>query len=88
MLASSQHPANSEDFGPDVQKSKEEGYLGYKIHPGQVQPKDGKAISRYVGHMEGIKLCRKTAGDDFILAHDPVQAYNLFRGAQSWPAAG
>jgi hypothetical protein len=28
--------------------------------------------------MEEIKLCRKTAGDTYILAHDPVQAYNLF----------
>ena len=75
--ASSQHLPNWEDFGPDVAKAKEEGYLAYKIHPGQGQPKSGKAIPRYVGHMEEIKLCRKTAGDDYILAHDPVQAYNL-----------
>lgn len=76
--ASSQHLPNWEDFGPDVQKAKDEGYKAYKIHPGQGQPKSGKQIPRYVGHMEEIKLCRKTAGDDFILAHDPVQAYNMF----------
>jgi len=76
--ASSQHLPNWEDFGPDVQKAKEEGYKGYKIHPGGGQPKSGKPIPKHVGHMEEIKLCRKVAGDDFVLAHDPVQGYNIY----------
>jgi len=76
--ASSQHLANLEDYIPDVLAAKEEGYKGYKIHPGGGQPKTGGPIPSYVGHMEEIKECRKAVGDGFMLAHDPVQQYNLF----------
>ena len=76
--ASSQHLAAVEDYVPDVLKAKEEGYAGYKIHPGNGQHRDGRPIPRYVGHMEEIRECRKAVGDGFMLAHDPVQNYNLY----------
>jgi L-alanine-DL-glutamate epimerase-like enolase superfamily enzyme len=76
--ASSQHLAAVEDYVPDVLKAKEEGYAGYKIHPGGGQHRDGRPIPRYVGHMEEIRECRKAVGDGFMLAHDPVQNYNLY----------
>lgn len=76
--ASSQHLTTVEDYLPDIMKAKEEGYKGYKIHPGGGQHKEGGPIPRYMGHMEEIKICRKAVGDDFVLAHDPVQAYNVY----------
>jgi len=76
--ASSQHLAAVEDYVPDILKAKEEGYVGYKIHPGNGQHRDGRPIPRYVGHMEEIRECRKAVGDGFMLAHDPVQNYNLY----------
>jgi L-alanine-DL-glutamate epimerase-like enolase superfamily enzyme len=76
--ASSQHLLNVEDYVPDVLAAKEEGYKGYKIHPGGGQHKSGSAIPAYLGHIEEIKTVRKAAGDDFVLAHDPVQRYNVF----------
>ena len=76
--ASSQHLANVEDYIPDVLSAKEQGYKGYKIHPGGGQHKTGSVIPSYVGHIEEIKEVRKAAGDDFVLAHDPVQQYNLY----------
>ena len=44
--ASSQHLANIEDYIPDVLAAKEQGYKGYKIHPGGGQPKERPADSR------------------------------------------
>jgi len=76
--ASSNHLATIEEYLPDVTKAKEEGYLGYKIHPGGGQRKTGSPIPTYVGHIEEIKMCRKAVGDDFVLAHDPVQRYNVY----------
>jgi len=76
--ASSQHLANIEDYVPDVLAAKEQGYKGYKIHPGGGQPRSGTAIPAYMGHIEEIKAIRKAVGDDFVLAHDPVQRYNLY----------
>ena len=76
--ASSQHLANIEDYVPDVLSAKEQGYKGYKIHPGGGQPRSGTAIPAYIGHIEEIKTIRKAVGDDFVLAHDPVQRYNLY----------
>jgi L-alanine-DL-glutamate epimerase-like enolase superfamily enzyme len=76
--ASSQHLANIEDYVPDALSAKEQGYKGYKIHPGGGQPKTGPAIPAYMGHIEEIKTIRKAVGDDFVLAHDPVQRYNLY----------
>jgi L-alanine-DL-glutamate epimerase-like enolase superfamily enzyme len=76
--ASSQHLASIEDYVPDALKAKEQGYPGYKIHPGSGQHKDGPPIPTYVGHMEEIKLLRKALGDEYVLAHDPVQAYNRY----------
>jgi L-alanine-DL-glutamate epimerase-like enolase superfamily enzyme len=76
--ASSQHLPTIEDYVPDVLRAREEGYKGYKIHPGGGQHKDGGPIPRYVGHMEEIKEVRKAVGDGFMLAHDPVQQYNLY----------
>jgi L-alanine-DL-glutamate epimerase-like enolase superfamily enzyme len=76
--ASSQHLAAIEDYVPDVLKAKAEGYVGYKIHPGNGQHRDGPPIPRYVGHMEEIRECRKAVGDGFMLSHDPVQGYNVY----------
>jgi len=76
--ASSQHLPTVEDYVPDVLRAKEEGYAGYKIHPGGGQHKDGPPVPRYAGHMEEIRECRKAVGDGFMLAHDPVQGYNVF----------
>ncbi len=77
--ASSQHLPSIEDYVPDALKAKEAGYKGYKIHPGTGQHKDSRlAIPSYVGHMEEIRQVRKAVGDEFVLAHDPVQAYNRF----------
>ena len=76
--ASSQHLATIEDFAPDALKAKEQGFRGYKIHPGGGQHKEGGSIPRYVGHIEEIRQVRKAVGDEFVLAHDPVQGYNLW----------
>jgi L-alanine-DL-glutamate epimerase-like enolase superfamily enzyme len=76
--ASSQHLPFIEDYVPDALKAKELGYKGYKIHPGSGQHKDGAPIPSYVGHMEEIKQLRKALGDEYVLAHDPVQAYNRY----------
>jgi L-alanine-DL-glutamate epimerase-like enolase superfamily enzyme len=76
--ASSQHLPNVEDYIADVLSAKEQGYKGYKIHPGGGQRKTGPPIPAYVGHIEEIRTIRKAVGDDFVLAHDPVQRYNLF----------
>ena len=76
--ASSQHLANIEDYIEDVLSAKEQGYKGYKIHPGGGQRRTGPPIPAYVGHIEEIRTIRKAVGDDFVLAHDPVQRYNLY----------
>src|ERR1039457_1230905 len=76
--ASSQHLPNVEDYIADALSAKEQGYKGYKIHPGGGQRKTGAAIPAYAGHIEEIKTIRKAVGDDFVLAHDPVQRYNLY----------
>jgi L-alanine-DL-glutamate epimerase-like enolase superfamily enzyme len=76
--ASSQHLASIEDYVPDALKAKEMGYPGYKIHPGSGQHKDGPPIPSYIGHMEEIKSLRKALGDEYVLAHDPVQQYNRY----------
>jgi L-alanine-DL-glutamate epimerase-like enolase superfamily enzyme len=76
--ASSQHLPHVEDYVADVLSAKEAGYKGYKIHPGGGQRKSGGPIPAYVGHIEEIREVRKAVGDDFVLAHDPVQQYNLY----------
>jgi len=76
--ASSQHLPNVEDYVADALSAKEQGYKGYKIHPGGGQKRSGPPIPAYYGHIEEIKNIRKAVGDDFVLAHDPVQRYNLF----------
>ena len=76
--ASSQHLPNVEDYVADALAAKEQGYKGYKIHPGGGQKKTGGPIPAYIGHIEEIRNIRKAVGDDFVLAHDPVQRYNLF----------
>jgi len=76
--ASSQHLPSIEDYVPDAMKAKEQGYRGYKIHPGSGQHQNGPPIPSYVGHMEEIKELRKALGDEYVLAHDPVQAYNRY----------
>jgi L-alanine-DL-glutamate epimerase-like enolase superfamily enzyme len=63
--ASSQHLSCVEAYVPDVLKAKEQGYKGYKIHPGGGQHKDGPPIPSYVGHMEEIKELRKAAAEKF-----------------------
>jgi L-alanine-DL-glutamate epimerase-like enolase superfamily enzyme len=77
--ASSQHLASIEDYVPDALKAKEMGYKCYKIHPGAGQHKDSSTlIPTYVGHIEEIRQLRKALGDEFMIAHDPVQAYNRY----------
>lgn len=76
--ASSQHLATVEDFAPDALKAKELGYKAYKVHPGGGQHATGGPIPAYAGHMEELKTIRKAVGDEFVLAHDPVQRYNRF----------
>ncbi len=76
--ASSQHLPTIEDYVPDVTKAKQQGYKGYKIHPGSGQHATGPEIPTYMGHMEEIREVRKAAGDDYVLMHDPVQMYNQF----------
>jgi L-alanine-DL-glutamate epimerase-like enolase superfamily enzyme len=76
--ASSQHLPAIEDYVADALKAKEEGYPGYKIHPGSGQHREGKPIPSYIGHMEEIKELRKALGDEYVLAHDPVQQYNRY----------
>ena len=76
--ASSQHLPNVEDYVADALSAKEQGYKGYKIHPGGGQKRTGPPIPAYFGHIEEIRTIRKAVGDDFVLAHDPVQRYNLF----------
>ena len=74
--ASSAHLRTVEEYGPDVLKAKAEGFKAYKIHPGSGQMASGPAIPAWKGHIEEIKLVRKTAGDDMILLFDPVQRYS------------
>jgi hypothetical protein len=76
--ARSQHLPNVEDYIADALSAKEQGYRGYKIHPGGGQRKTGSPIPAYVGPIEEIRTIRKAVGDDFVLAHDPVQRYNLY----------
>jgi L-alanine-DL-glutamate epimerase-like enolase superfamily enzyme len=73
--ASSQHLATIEDYVPDLNRAMQQGYRAYKIHPGRGQHATGPEIPSYRGHMEIIRQLRKAAGDDYILMHDPVQAY-------------
>jgi L-alanine-DL-glutamate epimerase-like enolase superfamily enzyme len=76
--ASSQHLPTVEDYVPDVLQAKAEGYKCYKIHPGAGQHANSSPIPSYIGHMEEIREVRKAVGDEFVLAHDPVQAYNRY----------
>jgi len=77
--ASSTHHPSIEDYAPEVVKAKAEGFKAYKIHPGGGEHnKATSAIPGYIGHMEEIKQVRAAAGDEFILAHDPVQQYNRY----------
>jgi L-alanine-DL-glutamate epimerase-like enolase superfamily enzyme len=80
--ASSQHLPSIEDYVPDVLNAVQQNYKGYKIHPGGGQHKDGPAIPSYIGHMEEIRQVRKAVGDEYVLAHDPVQRYNRFEALQ------
>lgn len=77
--ASTAHHPAIEDYAPEVIKAKALNFKGYKIHPGAGQHRDSKReIPTYIGHMEEIKQVRAAAGDEFMLAHDPVQGYNRF----------
>jgi L-alanine-DL-glutamate epimerase-like enolase superfamily enzyme len=76
--ASSTHHRTIEDYAPEVLKAKAQGFKGYKIHPGDGQHTQGPAIPAYVGHMEIIRQVRQAAGEEFMLAHDPVQVYNRY----------
>ena len=44
--ASSQHLPNVEDYVADALAAKEQGYKGYKIHPGGGQKKTGRRFRR------------------------------------------
>ena len=77
--ASSTHHPAIEDYAPEAAKAKAEGYKGYKIHPGLGEHRNATSpIPAYMGHMEEIKQVRAAVGDEFMLAHDPVQMYNRY----------
>ena len=76
--ASSLHHAAIEDYAPEVVQVKEQNFKAYKIHPGGGQHTQGPEIPTYIGHMEEIRQVRQAAGDEFLLAHDPVQMYNRY----------
>jgi L-alanine-DL-glutamate epimerase-like enolase superfamily enzyme len=76
--ASTQQHATIEEFAPEVAQAKAMNFKAYKIHPGPGQHNSGKEIPTYIGHMEIIRQVRAAAGDEFVLAHDPVQMYNRY----------
>lgn len=76
--ASSTHHPSLEDYAPEALRAKSENFKGYKIHPGTGAHKSGAAVPAYIGHMEEIRQVRAAVGDEFILAHDPVQMYNRY----------
>jgi L-alanine-DL-glutamate epimerase-like enolase superfamily enzyme len=76
--ASTTHHPTIEEYAPEVLRAKAMNFRAYKIHPGPGQHRAGKAIPTYIGHMEIIRQVRAVAGDEFVLAHDPVQAYNRY----------
>ena len=76
--ASSTHHPALEDYAPEALKAKAQNFKAYKIHPGTGAHRTGPAIPAYVGHMEEIRQVRHAVGDEFILAHDPVQMYNRY----------
>ncbi len=80
--ASSQHLATIEDYVPDLMKAIEQGYKGYKIHPGRGQHASGPEIPTFRGHMEIISQLRKAAPADYVLMHDPVQMYDRYEALQ------
>ena len=80
--ASSQHLATIEDYVPDLTKAIEQGYRGYKIHPGRGQHASGPEIPTFRGHMEIISQLRKAAPADYVLMHDPVQQYDRYEALQ------
>jgi L-alanine-DL-glutamate epimerase-like enolase superfamily enzyme len=80
--ASSQHLATIEDYVPDLMKAIEQGYKGYKIHPGRGQHASGPEIPTFRGHMEIISQLRKAAPSDYVLMHDPVQQYDRYEALQ------
>jgi L-alanine-DL-glutamate epimerase-like enolase superfamily enzyme len=76
--ASTTHHPTIEEYAPEVVRAKAMNFRAYKIHPGPGQHRSGKSIPTYIGHMEIIRQVRQAAGDEFVLAHDPVQAYNRY----------
>ena len=76
--ASTQQHATIEEFAHEVAQAKAMNFKAYKIHPGPGQHNSGKEIPTYIGHMEIIRQVRAAAGDEFVLAHDPVQMYNRY----------
>jgi L-alanine-DL-glutamate epimerase-like enolase superfamily enzyme len=80
--ASSQHLATIEDYVPDLTKAVQQGYKGYKIHPGRGQHASGPEIPTFRGHMEIISQLRKAAPADYVLMHDPVQQYDRYEALQ------
>ncbi len=74
--ASSAHLANIEAYEADVLAAKKEGYKAYKVHPGNGQHATGPKIAIEDGHIEILRLVKKTAGEGMALLHDPVQRYN------------
>ena len=76
--ASTTHHATLEEYAPEAIKAKQQNYKAYKIHPGVGAHKTGPAIPAYIGHIEELKQVRAAVGDEFVLAHDPVQMYNRY----------
>jgi L-alanine-DL-glutamate epimerase-like enolase superfamily enzyme len=74
--AASVDHASVEEWAAEAAQVKAEGYQAYKIHPFGLKRKKGTPA--YAGHIEEIKAVRQAVGDDFVLAHDPIQAYNVY----------
>jgi L-alanine-DL-glutamate epimerase-like enolase superfamily enzyme len=66
---------------------KQQGYKAYKLHPFGLKRKPGSETAAYLGHIELIKAIRKAVGDDFLLAYDPIMAYNVPEAHESGPRA-
>jgi L-alanine-DL-glutamate epimerase-like enolase superfamily enzyme len=75
--ASSQAYTNIEGWVDEAVRVKQQGYKAYKLHPFGLERKPGSETAAYLGHIELIRAIRKAVGDDFLLAYDPIMAYNV-----------
>jgi len=75
--ASSQAYTNIEGWVDEAIRCKQQAYKAYKLHPFGLERKPGSETAAYLGHIELLKAIRKAVGDDYLLAYDPIMAYNV-----------